>query len=220
MKEFSLILPSYNQGKVLAESIAKVKDTFGPTCKLIIVDDGSIDETEETLKGFKDIRILKNRKKVGKGYSVKRGMLFAKESFRIFTDADLPYGVEGIERVLKYLEKGFDIVIGKRKRVTKLHRYMTHILFNHFVDRFTGLTFTDTQCGLKGFKGEVAERIFKEVKTEGFAFDVEVLYLATLLNHSIYEVEVRQLSDSPSTITMADALKMLADVKRIKKLHR
>lgn len=220
MTKFSLILPAYNQGAVLIASIWKIMDAFGSVCELVVVDDGSTDDTSKILKEIEGIRVIRTEQNIGKGYSVKRGILSSKGIYRIFTDADLPYGIEGIEGILRYLKKDFDVVIGQREDYTSNpYRFMAHGIFNLFVKRVTGLPFGDTQCGLKGFKGEVADDLFRRMQLNRFAFDVEILYLATLLNYKIYAMDIRQLSDSLSTITIRDAFKMFTDVKGIKRLH-
>lgn len=219
--EFSLILPIYNQIDILHISIQKIINAFGNSCEIIIIDDGSNKDLDGVIERFKwNINYIKNQKNMGKGYSVKRGMLLAKGTYRIFTDADLPYGIEGLKNVLEKLQEGYDVVIGERKNPypDKFLRRIGHKLFSFFIRNYLKTPFRDTQCGLKGFKASVAEEIFKNLSTKGFAFDLELLCLALMKNYSICTVDVKQSSLGFSTITIKSIFRMLADVRKIKKL--
>ncbi|WP_333656256.1 glycosyltransferase [Dissulfurispira sp.] len=219
--EFSLILPAYNQKRILEGSIAEIIKTFGNICELIIVDDGSVDNTHEAIKYIQNVRLIRNTHNMGKGYSVKTGMLSARGEYRIFTDADLPYGTKGIKDVLKKLKNGYDVAIGHRENPypDSIFRLMGHRIFNAFAERNVRMPFKDTQCGLKGFKSSAAEAIFSRLSTNGFAFDIEALYLAMMLRYNICVVDAKQISRGLSTITINDVFRMFADVRKIKKIY-
>jgi dolichyl-phosphate beta-glucosyltransferase len=221
--EFSIILPTYNQEeRILKESIIKIKNAFSYSVELIIVDDGSTYNTVEVIKKEStDLKIIKNDRNMGKGYSVKIGMLFAQSEYRVFTDADLPYGVEGIRKIFEKLKAGYDIAIGQRINPYPQNplRAYAHKAFNFFLRKYLNLPFKDVQCGLKGFRGEVAEEIFKNLTINGFAFDAELLCYALKRDYKIGIVEVEQLEHSPSTITLKDLYQMIKDVRKIKKLY-
>jgi dolichyl-phosphate beta-glucosyltransferase len=79
----------------------------------------------------------------------------------------------------------------------------------------------DTQCGFKGFQGEVAEQIFSRAKITGFSFDVEALYLARRLGYSIRELSVEWYNDERSTLNpVSDSIKMFIELLKIRSLHR
>lgn len=218
---FSLILPAYNQGSILKKSIAEIIKTFDHTCELIIVDDGSTDNTHEAVKYIQNVKLIRNSHNMGKGYSVKTGMLSARGEYRIFTDADLPYGTEGIKHILEKLKEGCDVAIGHRENPypDSILRLIGHRIFNAFVKRNIMMPFNDTQCGLKGFRSLAADAIFKQLSTNGFAFDIEALYLAMTLHYNICVVDAKQISSSFSTITTKDVFKIFADVRQIKKIY-
>jgi dolichyl-phosphate beta-glucosyltransferase len=179
---FASILPAYNQEeRILKESIKKIKNAFSYSVELIIVDDGSTDNTVEVIKKeSRDPKITKNDRNMGKGYSVKIGMLFVQGEYRVFTDADLHYGVEGIKKIFEKLKAGYDIAIGQRINPYPQNplRAYAHKAFNFFLRKYLNLPFKDVQCGLKGFRGEVAREIFKNLTINGFAFDAELLCYA------------------------------------------
>jgi dolichyl-phosphate beta-glucosyltransferase len=148
-------------------------------------------------------------------------MLAARGRFRFFSDADLPYELEAIDRMLDYLQrKEFDLVIGARDlpgsrfevRPTPPRRIASR-LFTVLISRLVVTGVVDTQCGLKGFRAAAADRLFRLGVVDGFAFDVELLYLAYKLNLDIKRVAVRQVRNEPSTISLPlGSLRMLWDV--------
>uniref|UniRef100_A0A7V5XFX7 Glycosyltransferase n=1 Tax=Thermodesulfobacterium geofontis TaxID=1295609 RepID=A0A7V5XFX7_9BACT len=219
--ELSIILPAYNQEKLLKESIEKIKGVFADTVELIIVDDGSTDNTLEVVKELLNVKIIINPHNMGKGYSVKKGMLSAKGKYRIFTDADLPYGVKGIKKIFEKLKNNYDIAIGQRINPYPQNptRLFCHKIFNFFVRKYLKIPFKDTQCGLKGFKANVAEEVFKNLTINGFAFDIELLCFALKKGYKICIVEVEQLKHNVSTITLKDLFKIFNDVRKIKKIY-
>ena len=140
----------------------------------------------------------------------------------IFTDADLPFNVEYIDKVFEKLKEKKSIVIGHReqfyndrfyKKLIRPFLYLTlKILF--------GFKYRDTQCGLKGFIREKEKKIFSLSFTNGFVIDVEILYLAKQLNYSVDKVKVKQeISSDSSTFNFSDMLRMVFDLLIIKFHH-
>jgi len=221
--EFSLVLPVYNQANIVQRSIQEIINAFGDSCEIIVINDGSNDDLDCKIEQYSSfINYIKNQKNMGKGYSVKKGMLLAKKQYRVFTDADIPYGIEGIRNVVKKLEEGYDVVIGERKEPypDDFLRLAGHRMFSFFIKHYLKIPFRDTQCGLKGFKASVAEEIFEKLTIDGFAFDLELLSLALMKNYSLCVAELKQCSVGFSTINIKSILKIFADVRKIKKLNK
>ncbi len=193
--------------------------------EIIIIDDGSNDggETRRVAEGL-NCTYLENETNLGKGATVKKGMLYAKGDFRIFTDVDIPFEHEAIERFLNYLDhKEFDLVVGDRTlpdssyfKETSSTRKLGSNVFSFIAGRFVSGGYFDTQCGMKGFRAKAAEDIFSVAGICGFAFDVELLYIALKRNYDIKRLPVTLRSNDTSSVkVLRHGMKMLFDLFRI-----
>jgi dolichyl-phosphate beta-glucosyltransferase len=223
----SLILPAYNAAGFLRQSLLLLREhrKRWPESEIIVVDDGSRDGTAKVVDEFAGdgMRCIRQENK-GKGGAVRTGMLAARGQYRIFMDADIPYELDAVDTMLRYLDfKEFDIVIGSR-HVPGAHfdvklpwqRKIASAVFTAFVTRLMVTGVVDTQCGIKGFRAAAAERLFKLSVLNSFTFDVEVLYLAFKLNLDVKRIPVRQVRDEPSTIRLSrHTPKMVMDLVSI-----
>lgn len=207
----SLVVPAYNEEKRLPASLEKIEQYLlrcDFSYELIVVDDGSKDNTRQVVKQFAAtrpwVRLLHydndqdrplNR---GKGYAVRQGVLHAAGRDVLFSDSDLSAPIEEMEKLLPPISRGdFDLAFGSRALPAselQIHqpwyREWMGRTFNLFVQSVIGTTIQDTQCGFKAFRGEAAKQIFKRAKIDGFGFDTEVLFLAQKLNYRVVEVPV------------------------------
>jgi dolichyl-phosphate beta-glucosyltransferase len=174
-----------------------------------VVDDGSTDGTcrlvEDFLASHPTVRLLRNPHR-GKGHAVKTGMLAAAGEYRFQCDADLSMPIEELEKFLPPARNHFDIAIGSRE-VRGAHRYhepaYRHLMgraFNLLVRLLATRGLADTQCGFKCYRGEVAEDLFPLQTTQGFGFDVEILYLAQKRGLHIVEVPISWYHNADSKI--------------------
>lgn len=234
MTFLSVIVPAYNEEKRIGLTLTKIytylKDQ-NYSSEIIVIDDGSQDRTAQLVDTFqtnKNIRLLKNKFNQGKGHAVKRGMLAAKGKFILFTDADLSTPISEIEKLMRWADQGYSIVIGSRglpqSNVVvrqKIHRETMGRLFNILVQAIVFRGIKDTQCGFKYFRRDIGREIFKSTTLHGFCFDVEVLYVAAQLGYQIKEVPVYWYNSSSSKVKIPqDVLKMFFDLFRIKIMHR
>jgi len=218
-KELSIIIPAYEKGKLIINTIKSLLEYF-PQAEIIIINDGSKDDTKKIKDIFgAKIIYLENEINYGKGYSLRKGFSKAKGKYLIFTDADLPFSVEYINKAFKKLKEKKSIVIGHRKQFHNDRFYKKFLRpFLYLVLKILfGFKYHDTQCGLKGFIKEQGKRIFALSVTNGFVTDIEILYLAKKLGYSVDEIEVKQeiFSDS-STFNFSSMLRMLFDLLIIK----
>jgi dolichyl-phosphate beta-glucosyltransferase len=180
INRLSIIIPAYNEAKLIEKNLRELTQVF-PDAELIVINEGSTDETATNIKIFdSQIMLIDNCLNTGKGFAIRQGMLMASGDYFIFTDADLPFGTEGIKKIQTALVDGnVDVVIAEKveyKRgiiylsARKIIRIMIFLLF-----RFP---FQDTQAGLKGFTRQAAVDIFKNSIINGYAIDIEILWIA------------------------------------------
>ncbi len=207
----SVVIPAYNEERRIGKTIKKIIRYLGnkkTSYELIIVDDGSKDATVNVINKFrsKRIKVLRNNSNRGKGYSVKRGILYSKGDYSLFTDADLSTPIEELEKLSGYLPK-YDIVIGSRKaeesKIVESQPFWRVFAGNMFplvVKILMGMNIKDTQCGFKLFNMKTCRKIFEKQGINGFGFDVELLYLAKKHNLKIKDVGVKWYNDSETKV--------------------
>ncbi len=213
------------------------------TWEAIIVDDGSDDGSIEFVETFvkenPHFSLIKNNH-TGKAGAVTRGMLQTCGEIALFTDMDQATPIEEVENVLPFFEKalpdgrqGFDIVIGsrssKRKNapLTRLVMARGMMILRRIIVGISGIS--DTQCGFKAFKNEVAKKLFTKIDkiNNGFreisgskvsaGFDVELLYIAQLMGYKIKEVPVSWLYVETRRVSpIKDSIDGLLDLFKIK----
>lgn len=221
--KLSIVIPVYNEGAILQENLSLLIDNF-PDTEIILIDDGSSDNTEQLAKKFlKNIRYLKSSKNTGKGYAIKRGMLEAKGDYIVFTDADLPFGVEGIKKIIdELISKKRQIVIAEKLNYEKVFVYLlVRKIVGNLVALMFGFTLDDTQAGLKGFSAESREKIFPNTFINRFACDIEMLCLAKKQGFDVVSVPVEVVPDPKrlSHFKFTQGIIFMVDVFRIR-FHR
>ena len=162
------------------------------------------------------IRTVPNR---GKGFAVRTGMLAAEGELLVFTDADGSYGPGELDRVTRALADA-PVAIGTRDpdAAGSVVRRVASQVFNLAMRVLLGLSFRDTQCGLKGFRRDAARAVFSRARLDGFAFDAEALVLAGRLGLAVAEVPVRAQQRPGSTVrVLADGRRMLAQLWTIRR---
>ena len=230
MTYLSVIIPAYNEkeniSKGLLDQVVEYLNQQSYTWEVIISDDGSTDGSVAALEQFaeknKNVRVLRN-KHTGKAQTVTSGMLNAKGSWRLFTDFDQSTPISEVKKLLERAEQGFDIVIGSREMVgakrdkEPWYRHLMGRGFNLLVQMVAVPGVLDTQCGFKLFLRPVANYLFSRQKTDGFSFDVEVLFLARKSHCKIAEVPVNWTNIPGSKVNLlTDSLAMLVDIVRFR----
>jgi glycosyltransferase involved in cell wall biosynthesis len=233
----SLVVPVYNGADRLPDALADLAEFLHQShvlVELVLVDDGSDAATAALLEEFvrreSCARLLRNATNRGKGYSVARGLREARGRYRIFTDADLAYPVEEVLELLPVLEAGNDIVVACRvlpeSRYLMSPAFFRYLFTRHVMSRFFNFLvrvllipgILDSQAGLKGLSAEAVDDVVPRLTIDGFAFDVELLFVALRRGLSIAQAPVFFRYDSePSTVSFAtDVLRMVRDLVRIR----
>src|SRR4051794_19314388 len=240
MTGLSVVIPAYNEERVIGDSIARVGAYLAqtPDPELIVVDDGSRDRTREIVrelaKRYPFIRLVQNDRNRGKGYSIKHGVLESRGEYVLFTDADLVYPIEGVEPFIRALDAGADFAIPSRSHpgtLFALHprhfsyiyqRYLVGRTYINVVNRVLSLGVTDTQAGFKCLRGEAARTIFARTTLYDFGFDVEAIFIARQLGYRIVELPVYflYLGEQSSVQLVKDSVRMLVDLWRIRRNGR
>jgi dolichyl-phosphate beta-glucosyltransferase len=226
--QLSVVIPAFNESARLPATLARIREYLQQaalTHEILVVDDGSRDDTAgralAALQGCG--RVLRNERNRGKGFSVRRGMLEANGERRLMSDADLSTPIEELNRLMRRMDEGFDIVIASRalpEANVEVHqpflRENMGRLFNVLVQALVLPGLHDTQCGFKLWKAEAALEAFSRARLDGFSFDVEVLYAARRRGRRIVEVPVTWRNDAATRVTLLGGSAAFLDVARIR----
>jgi glycosyltransferase involved in cell wall biosynthesis len=226
----SIVVPAFNEAARIGESIRKIETYLKEmpwSAEVIVVDDGSHDETGSVVFGMKfpGLRLVRYEPNRGKGFAVKTGVLEAAGEYVLFTDADLSAPIEELGKLLAAAEEQrADVVIGSRavdRSYIEKHqsrgREFGGIIFNLMVRTILGLKIHDTQCGFKLFRRAKARSVFEKMTIAGFGFDPELLFLASRARLKILELPVRWSHAEGSKIRfMRDSVRMFSDLLRIR----
>jgi dolichyl-phosphate beta-glucosyltransferase len=228
MPRISVILPCYRASHILATSIEQLYGTLSESFasfEIIVVDDGGHDVPDTLCRISERVRIVRLPTNQGKGAAVRAGMLAASGDIRAYTDVDLPYGTAILPIMARYIaERGFHVVIGDRTlpgavygKQTRHARRVASAIFSVFVGRIVTGGFFDTQCGVKAFRGDVAEALFSILRIDRFAFDVELVYVCLKHRVDMKRIPVQLQNNVTSTVRLLrDSLRGIVDVFRIK----
>jgi dolichyl-phosphate beta-glucosyltransferase len=233
--DISIVIPAYNEQWRLPSALIDTIDYMDAEKKnyeIIIVDDGSHDDTCAVIKKFEKIRsqvkLITLPENKGKGHAVRFGMLNSKGKKVLFADADGSTPISEIERLEKAIQNGADVAFGSRALLsentsvkTVWYRKFIGRLFNWFVTTLVLPGVKDTQCGFKMFSRKAADFIFTRQTFDGFNFDVELLFIARQAGFNVQEVSVNWTNVPGSKVNLIkDSLKMLYGLFLIRVRHR
>ncbi|MFH1486396.1 MAG: dolichyl-phosphate beta-glucosyltransferase [Chloroflexota bacterium] len=205
-------MPAYNEERRILRTLEEIMKYLGGqpyTFEVLVVDDGSIDRTTDVVREFSrehpSVNLMTNPHR-GKGYAVKMGMLAANGEYRFICDADLAMPIEQIARFLPPQLNDFDVAIGSREAPgarrfrEPTYRHMMGRVFNLLVRLAAVPGCRDTQCGFKCFHRQAALTLFALQTMDGFAFDVEIIFLARERGMRIVEVPIDWYHNTESRV--------------------
>lgn len=229
--DLSVVLPCYSSARLAHASVAILMEylrTLPGTWEIVVVDDGGGDFPPDPWPDIPEVRLVRFPENRGKGAAVKAGMLAATGSVRIFTDVDLPYDLELLSVIAHHIgDHGFHVVVGDRtlpessyaSEVGWPRRVMSGV-GSFLIGRIVTGGFFDTQCGLKGVRGDVADAMFPLLHIHRFTFDVELVYIALKHRLDIKRIPVQLRRNTTSSVRVVqDSIRSLVDLMTIKIHH-
>jgi dolichyl-phosphate beta-glucosyltransferase len=234
----SIVIPAYNEAVRLGSTLRTIVDYLRenwPDSELIVVDDGSSDNTatlaRQTFEQAGNLRtsVISYKSNLGKGRAVRLGLLAARGDVVLFSDADLSTPITETPKLVEPILRGeYDVTFGSRaldRQLIGVHqpwrREQGGRVFNLAVRVATGLPFWDTQCGFKAFRINACRPLVEAATVDRFGFDVELLYLTYKAGLRLREIPVRWDHNDGSKITLfSDSFRMLNEVGLIRQQAR
>ena len=233
----SVLIPMYNEERIAAQTAKTLTAYFDSVFpdgdyEILFSNDGSRDNCAEAVRelNLPHVHVVGYPDNRGKGSAIREGILLCEGEAIVYTDCDLAYGCDAIRNIWKQREEtGSDLVIGSRnldadgyEGYTFLRKLMSKTYIK-VISLVAGFHYSDSQCGIKCLTRETARDIFSRCTVNGFAFDLEVLILADKLKKTVSELPVKIINhnEAQSKVNpIKDAIRMIRDVMRIKKIHK
>lgn len=225
--DVSVVLPAYNSAGYIGSSVEGALEFFDRNAmhgQVVVADDGSTDGTARAVPRDPRVVVVRAERNRGKGAALRLGMRAAEGRLRVFTDADLPYGMDPVLVARTFIEdRGFHAVIGDRtmpgstyQSVGPARRILSEAASFAFRTLVTGGIY-DTQCGFKAFRADVADELFRMSRIDRFAVDVELIYLVLKYRLDIKRIPVRLERNASSSVhVVRDSLLSMRDITRIR----
>jgi len=238
--DLSIVIPVFNESHKIAADIRSAADFFARndlTGEIIVVDDGSTDDTAGIVQKTADslsseitVKVIRSEKNRGKGFAVKQGVKESHGRYVAFADCGccIPYDylLKGID-MIKNEQLDIDIAHASRKlkkstivEQQNFYRRICSLMFKWFLVKVmkTCGEFTDTQCGFKVYRGEIARQLYELCITDGFMFDIEIILRAQKKGFRISEFPIEWTCDSDSRLSPAkNVRKMFCELIKIKR---
>lgn len=199
--DVTIVIPAFNEALRLPNTLTALNQWISErdeAIEVIVVDDGSTDDTANVAASFPSVRFESLPVNSGKGAAVRRGMLLGCGDLLLMMDADLATPMTEFDVLVNAIRDGADVAIGSRPLKSStlavrqpFLRELAGRLFNFIVRILSGLSFHDTQCGFKLWRSVAAKNSFERCRVDGFAFDVEALVVAQALGYKVVEIGVR-----------------------------
>ena len=217
----SLVIPAYNEAARLAAGFERLRPTLEvigtDRTEIVMVDDGSSDDTlrvaHRVYGHLEHFRLVQHPHNLGKGAAVRTGMAHARAPRVIVADADMSIRPEHFAAILATLER-VAFAPGSRARHGRIHydelrRTLSGAAFHRLVRHYTPVRVRDTQCGCKGFDLAAGRLLAQLGFVTGFAYDVELFFLAHQLGFAVETVEVTWDDIGGSTVNLAYGTRQL-----------
>jgi len=218
--DLSIVIPAYNESTKIARDVKAAAEFLRSNYlqgEIIVVDDGSTDRTSEiaqkvNVPASAKLKVIRYEQHRGKGYAVRTGIAETTGKYVMFADSGLcvPYG--NAQLGLEMLKDGScDIAHGSRKLLESeilqdqpWHRRISSRLLKWLTRKLMRIPpeLSDTQCGFKLYKGDVARNLYSQCISDGFMFDVEIILRAQKKGHRIKEFPIEWTCDLDSRLSL------------------
>jgi dolichyl-phosphate beta-glucosyltransferase len=236
--KLSIVIPAFNESGKIGRDIESACEFLQRNSlegEIIIADDGSSDTTADEAKKIGDkylslvqVTIIRNQQHHGKGYAVRSGIMHATGDYVMFADSGSCVPMDNALRGLELLKSGkCDIAHGSRRLASthlikdqRLYRHICSVLFHWFVINIMKIPaqLTDTQCGFKIYRGDIARLLYGQCITDGFMFDIEIIRRAINQNYKIVEFPIDWTCDPDSRLSPTRSLwRILSELLEIRK---
>lgn len=221
--ELSVITPAFREGPRIYDSLHLLQSSIerlGRTYEIIVVSDGSDDDTVAEARRHPEMTVLEYPHQRGKGYAIRHGIQHSRGRLVAYIDSDMELHPDGIGTLIDKVEAGADAAVGsKRDPDSKVHypffRRLQSAVYQRMIRVLFHFDISDTQTGLKVFRGDLLRSVASLLESDGFAFDLELLVALHEAGATIVEGPV-QLDYTFSTTTGVRAvIDVLRDTGRI-----
>ena len=215
MNSVDVVVPVYNEERVLARSVAVLRDFLAEnlSCRwqIVIADNGSVDGTlaiaKELSQQYADVRYVQLELK-GRGRALRKAWLESDADAVSYMDVDLSTKLDAFPEMIRALDEGYDIAVGSRlmkgsKVKRSLKREITSRGYNLLIKAMFCASFSDAQCGFKAVKRDVAQELVPFIKDQAWFFDTELLLLAGMKGYRIKDVPVEWVEDADTRVRIA-----------------
>ncbi len=235
--DLSLIIPAYNEEKKIEKDIREAYRFFKKekiAAEVIVSTDGIRDNTNDIVKKlqkeYKGLLLIAEKEKIGKGAAIKKGVKVATGKYIMFADAGLCVPYKFIKDGIAKIEEGYDCALAsrasKKSSITKeqpLYRKIGSWLFGLIVRNVMGVpvNIKDTQCGFKIYKNQVAQKIFNNLKTKSFMFDIELILRAKKSNYKMVQFPVQWSNDADTKFNpISGSIKNFKELYKLKVVYK
>jgi dolichyl-phosphate beta-glucosyltransferase len=197
----SVVVPAYNEAAMIGTTVRSLLaelERFGLEHEVIVVDNASEDGTVAAVEAVGDprVRVLRNPRNLGKGGSMRRGMLEATGELRLHCDADCAASLPALGELLSGIEHA-DVVVGSRLapgadvgRRQPVRRRVAGRAFVGLCRVALDEPTRDLFCGFKLWRADAAEAAYRASRLDGWVFDAETLALARAFGFRLAEVGI------------------------------
>lgn len=218
--KLSIIIPALNEGESLAVILPALVELY-PQAEIIVVDDGSVDNTQEVCKKY-PVRLITHNYSIGNGASIKSGARIASGEVYVFMDADGQHSPEDIGKLLALMDDGYDMVVGARdfQSHASIARYLANLSYNRFASWVSGHRVLDLTSGFRAVRADKF-REFIFMLPNGFSYPTTITMAMFRAGYKItyVPVDVKERTGKSHIRLFVDGVRFLLIIFKIGTLY-